>query len=108
MKAKLKIQTKWIKDDQAKHKREMHNPQSTDGERAIAYGLWLARRDGHDLPDDAANYATIVWGRVAGKKRAKAIKFFGRFAGVAFMFPHWDYIERGAVQLPDAPEGSPC
>jgi len=55
MKTKMKIQTKWIKDEQTKHKREMHNPQSTDGERAIAYGLWLARRDGHDLPDDAVN-----------------------------------------------------
>lgn len=104
MKAKLKIQTKWIRDEQAKHKREMHNPQSTDGERAVEYALWLARRDGIELPANARAIGSAVFERVGKVKRARGV----RFGAIAIPFPHWDYIERGAVQLPDAPEGSPC
>jgi hypothetical protein len=101
MKAKLKIQTKWIKDEQAKHKREMHNPQSTDSERAAAYALWLAQRDGRPLPVDPARF-TVRWERVGRVKRARAVQF----SNMLVPLPHWDYVERGAVQLPDAPEGA--
>jgi hypothetical protein len=100
----IKIQTKWIKNERALHKREMGNPLSTDSERAASYALWLARRDGYALPDEAANYLHIVWDKVNGKKRAKAARFYGVYSGIVFEFPHWDYVERGAIQLPDAPD----
>jgi len=99
MKTKFKVQTKWIKDEQAKHKREMHNPLSTDGERAAQYALWIAQRDGRRMPTDPKRYA-VVWERVGKAKRARAV----HFSGLAVDLPHWDYVERGAVQLPDAPE----
>ena len=97
-----KIKTKWIKDERALHARRMHDPLSTDSERAISYALWLAQRDGITLPDDARSIGCAVFERVGKIKRARGV----RFGAVAIPFPHWDYIERGAVQLPDAPDVS--
>lgn len=88
----------WIKRERIAHKRAMGEPMSTDSERAISYALWLAQRDGIELPANARGLAFPVFEKVNGIKRARGV----RFGGVAIAFPHWDYIERGAVQLPDA------
>jgi hypothetical protein len=98
----IKIQTKWIKNAIALHKREMGNPLSSDSERAISYALWLAQRDGIALPDNARSIGCAVFEKVGKVKRARGV----RFGAIAIAFPHWDYVERGAVQLPDAPDAS--
>jgi hypothetical protein len=88
----------WIKRERIAHKRAMGEPMSTDSERAISYALWLAKRDGIALPDNARSIGCAVFERVGKVKRARGV----RFGGIAIAFPHWDYVERGAVQLPDA------
>ena len=92
-----KIKTQWIKDERALHARRMHDPLSSDSERAISYALWLAQRDGIRLPFNARNLGCPVFERVGKVKRARGV----RFGAVAIAFPNWDYVEQGAVQLPD-------
>jgi hypothetical protein len=88
----------WIKRERMAHKREMGDPLSSDSERAISYALWLAQRDGISLPDNARSIGCAVFERVDKVKRARGV----RFGAVAIPFPHWDYVERGAIQLTDA------
>lgn len=92
-----KIKTAWIRNERAQHARHMRDPLSTDSERAVEYALWLAQRDGIELPANARTMGFPVFEKVNGIKRARGV----RFGAVAIAFPHWDYIERGAVQLPD-------
>lgn len=85
----------WIKRERMAHKKAMRNPLSTDSERAIEYARWLAQRDGIELPPTEG---LVQWAIVEKQKRAFAV----RFRDVIIKLPHYSYIERGAVQLPDA------
>jgi hypothetical protein len=87
----------WIKRERMAHKRGMNDPLSSDSERAVEYALWLAQRDGIDLPANARTIGFAYFQKVQRIKRARMV----RFGGVVIELPHWDYIERGAVQLPD-------
>lgn len=87
----------WIKRERMAAKKSWSLPLSTDSERAVEYALWLAQRDGIELPANARGLAFPVFEKVNGIKRARGV----RFGAVAIAFPNWNYIERGAVQLPD-------
>lgn len=99
-----KIKTAWIRNERAQHARRMRDPLSSDSERAVEYALWLAQRDGIELPANARGLAFPVFEKVNGIKRARGV----RFGAVKIAFPNWNYIERGAVQLPDADESAPA
>lgn len=90
-------QMHWIKRERMAAKKSWALPLSSDSERAVEYALWLAQRDGIELPANARGLAFPVFEKVNGIKRARGV----RFGAAAIAFPHWDYIERGAVQLPD-------
>lgn len=91
---------KWYRNTVTAHKRGMAAPGITVNEQARRYALWLMQRDGLEpivstlrvLADDV---------RVNGR-RQKRWRYYGArlVDGTVYngTFPHWDYIEKGAVE----------